>query len=73
MFQQAIRKFKLGALVLDDPNPTAELEEVQRLLAKQFPQVRHTHIYSSDGIVSEVNGAQVVTYEFIVPPVSVNG
>lgn len=73
MFQKAKRQFKLGALVLDDPNPTADLQECQRLIAKQFPQVRHTHVYSSDGVASEVNGVQVVTYEFIVPPVSVNG
>ncbi len=71
--QQLIRKFKLGALVLDDPSPESNVQEVQRILARQYPQVRHTTIWEQDGEVTELNGVMTVLHTFVLPPLSING
>lgn len=67
------RKFKLGRLFLDDPDPTASLHDVRGLHAKDFPVVRQTTVFDNDGVPDEVDGMPVLLFEYIVPPVKVNG
>lgn len=67
------RKFKIGALVLDDPNPSISINEVQEIHSKLFPQVRFTTIFNSDGQVGLHEEKTVLMFEYILPPVSVNG
>ena len=69
--QQLARKFKIGALELEDPNPFGTLDDVQAALAAQFPMLRHTRIFESDATPSACGGFLV--YEFILPPVKTQG
>lgn len=72
-----LRKFKIGALVLDDPNPSLSVSQVQEVHAKQFPQVRFTTIFNSDGVIvddaTQNSVAPYLLFEYVIPPVSVNG
>lgn len=65
------RQFKIGVAVINDPAPTASLDEVQRLLSQQYPMLRHTTIYEEDGIVSQEGTAVVYTFQLV--PVKVKG
>lgn len=71
------RKFKVGTLVLDDPSQNLEqlldINEVHRIHAQQYPQLRHTHIWNEDGEISEHNGEQVILFQYYLAPISVNG
>lgn len=69
--KQLPRKFKIGVTILDDPMPNCELEYVQSTLAQQFPMLRHTHIYESDGVLSDC--ATFIQYTIVLPPVKVQG
>ncbi|SUJ10505.1 PRTRC system protein C [Shewanella morhuae] len=68
---QLTRQFKIGAALIADPAPLADLDEVQRILTQQYPMVRHTRLYIEDGVVNEA-GTEI-TYEFQLVPVKVKG
>ncbi len=65
------RKFKIGAAIINDPSPQADLDEVQRILTQQFPMLRHTRIYIEDGVLNDT--ATEITYDFPLVPVKVKG
>lgn len=69
--QRLSRKFKIGALELQDPIPNGSLEEVQELLTVQYPTLRHTKIFESGGVISTCGAFMV--YEFIIQPVKTQG
>ena len=66
-FKQLSRKFKVGATELADPLPGGTLNQVQELIAQQFPPVRHTCIFESDGRLSPCGG--FIVYDIKPPPV----
>lgn len=63
------RVFKLGATEIVDANPTMSLDDAVRILAKQYPQFRHTRLYPEDGNV--VDGKWV--YDVPLMPAKTNG
>lgn len=65
------RKFIVKGVVLDDPNPSADLDEVLALLANDHPPLRHTKIFDSDARISSDNS--YIQYEVIFPPVKTDG
>lgn len=65
------RKFKIGAALLEDPAPTASIEEVSRMLSQQYPMIRHTTLYEEDGVPS-ADGKSLV-YEYQLIPVKTQG
>ena len=65
------RKFILGSIELADPIPSGSLDEVVELLSTQYPMVRFTRIYESDGILSSCG--RYMEYTIQVPPVKTNG
>lgn len=67
------RKFKIGALVLDDPDPKLTIDKVREIHAKQYPLVRGVTLWESDGQLTELDGNQVLLYTYTLPPTSVNG
>jgi len=71
------RKFQIGSLVLNDPSTDMgqplPVEEVHKLHARQYPQVRHTHLWTEDGELTQHEGEDVMMYRYILAPVSVNG
>lgn len=69
--QAMTRKFKLGAMLLEDPMPTGTLNEVVEVLSGQFPMVRFTSIFESDAQLSSCNSYLI--YDIKLPPVKVNG
>ncbi|KJG37652.1 hypothetical protein UA32_11845 [Photobacterium angustum] len=73
MLQKIKRKFKIGALMLDDPNPDLTIDQVREIHSKQYPLVRGVTLWESDGEVAEHNGEQVFLYTYNLPPTSVNG
>lgn len=71
--QTLVRKFKLGSLVLDDPSPSSDVDEVRRIHSDNYPQVRHTTIWDQDGVPVELNGEIVLMFHYQLPPIKVNG
>ncbi|MCQ1058373.1 PRTRC system protein C [Photobacterium sp. ZSDE20] len=71
--KQLKRIFQLGALSLDDPDPTMTVAEVKRVHSQQFPQVRFTTLYAEDGVPKDIAGDTVLLFEYVLPPVSTNG
>lgn len=69
--KRLLRKFKVGALELADPAPNCSLNEVHELLVGQYPMLRHTQIFESDGVISSCGNFMV--YEYIVQPVKTQG
>ena len=65
------RKFKIGVALIADPAPDASLDEVQRILIQQYPMLRHTRIYESDGRLNA--DASAIEYEFQLIPVKTKG
>lgn len=44
-----LRKFKIGKLLVDDPNPMeTDLNKVFELLVAKFPHIRYSGLFSSD-------------------------
>ena len=70
-FKKLQRKFKVGVTLLDDPLPNGTLEQVHELLSMQHPLIRHTHIFESDGRLSDCKTHML--YTIVLPPVKVNG
>lgn len=70
------RKFMIGTLILDDPSQNLsqplDINEMHRIHAQQYPQVRHTHIWNEDGEITDHDGEQVIMFKYNLPPVSVN-
>lgn len=48
--QNAIRKFKLGASIIDDPAPNLSFEESYKLLCQAYPLARHTVMFEEDAL-----------------------
>lgn len=69
--QALLRKFKIGAAVVDDPAPNATLSEVQRMLTQRFPMLRHTRIYNEDAVLSP--DGQSLIFEFPLVPAKTLG
>lgn len=65
------RKFKIGATLLPDPNPSMPLEVVHETLSTQFPMIRHSHIFESDARVSLCG--TFLEYTIVLPPVKTQG
>lgn len=65
------RKFHLGSIELADPLPSGTLDEVVELLSTQYPMVRFTRIFESDGVLSSCGKS--MEYKIQVPPVKTNG
>ncbi|MBB1388314.1 hypothetical protein ACRN9Z_16535 [Shewanella frigidimarina] len=65
------RKFKIGAAIINDPAPQADIDEVQRILTQQFPMLRHTRLYIEDGVLNE--SATEIVYDFPLIPVKTKG
>lgn len=63
------RTFKIGSAIVDDPAPSLSLEQVQQLLSTTYPAVRWTTVYDTDGCLV----GDTLQYEFVLPPVKVNG
>ncbi|WP_288987620.1 PRTRC system protein C [uncultured Pseudoalteromonas sp.] len=70
-FQTLPRKFKLGAMSLEDPMPSGSLDQVVEVFGEQYPMVRFTRIFESDAVVSQCG--LFLEYEIKLPPVKVNG
>lgn len=73
MLNQLIRKFQIGSLVLDDPSPTMSISEVHEVHCKQYPTLRSTTLFNSDGVIGEVAGETCILFTYVMPPASVNG
>lgn len=71
--QQLERKFKIGALILNDPNPSLTIDQVREIHAKQYPLVRSVKLWESDGNIEMFDGYNVLMYTYSMPPTSVNG
>ena len=69
-FTAAVRVFKMGATLIPDPMPTASLNEVVRMLSRQFPAFRHTKLYEEDG---RANERGEIVYDLILPEPKVKG
>lgn len=69
--QSLPRKFKLGATLLPDPNPSMSLDQVHETLSAQFPMMRHTHIFESDARLSKCG--KYLEYPIVLPPVKTKG
>ncbi|MDA0152440.1 hypothetical protein OH460_09005 [Vibrio sp. Makdt] len=67
------RKFQIGRIVLDDPDPTATVDQVRELHSNDYPMVRHTSIFEGDGVPEEVKGEMVLLYKYVLPPTKING
>ena len=64
------RKFQIGTVTVEDPNPLSSLQDVFALLVARFPQVRFSSLLESDG---EAVDAETVLYRIPLPPVKTNG
>ncbi|WP_270820066.1 hypothetical protein [Aeromonas sp. Y311-2] len=63
------RTFKIGSAIIDDPVPGFPLDVAQQILSATYPQVRWTRIFDSDGQLV----GDSLQYEFLIPPVKING
>ncbi|EGR4213419.1 hypothetical protein NTH44_003592 [Vibrio metoecus] len=63
------RHWKIGALVIEDPCYMLPFKQAFEMLAKTYPQVRHTQMFESDGAV--VDGK--LLYEIPTIPPKTNG
>ncbi|WP_100915910.1 PRTRC system protein C [Pseudoalteromonas spongiae] len=70
-FKKLPRKFKIGAMLLEDPVPTGDLNQVHEILATQYPMIRHTHIFESDAVLSGCG--TYLEYSIKLPPAKTNG
>ncbi|GAA5138621.1 PRTRC system protein C [Thalassotalea piscium] len=70
-FKNLPRKFKIGATIIEDPSPTSNLDQVHEILAQQYPLLRNTHIFESDGRLSQCG--TYIEYEIVLPPVKTQG
>ncbi|WP_428774869.1 hypothetical protein [Vibrio sp.] len=68
--QQVQRIWKIGAARITDPCSALPFAQSFEILAKSHPQVRHTTVFESDGIVQE-DGS--VLYEIQLLPAKTNG
>lgn len=71
VISRLVRKFKVGALELSDPLPASSLDDVHEVLVAQYPTLRHTRLFESDGVVSPCN--TFILYEFVLQPVKTQG
>lgn len=69
--QRLPRKFTMGATELADPAPSLPLAQVHELFVQQFPIMRQTHIFESDGRLSDCGG--FIEYTIVLPPVKTQG
>jgi hypothetical protein len=65
------RRFIIGKLKLNDPLPDGSLDEVHAVLSQDHPNLRHTHIFESDGGISECGA--YIDYHVVLQPVKTNG
>ena len=57
------RKFKVGTIMIDDPNPNFTLAEVQKFLSIQYPEITNSSTHGP--IIQNIEGkdVQVFSYE----------
>jgi hypothetical protein len=64
------RVFGIGTLTVDDPAPLGSLQDAFELLVQRFPQLRHSAVFESDGVVVD---EQTVRYAIPLVPAKTNG
>lgn len=67
------RKFKIGRLVLDDPNPDYSLTQVLETHVPDYPQLRHTQVFDMDGVPELIDGVMCLVFAYQLPPIKING
>ena len=66
------RVFNIGSVKnIADPAPQSPLKVAVEFLTASFPQLRHTRLYDSDGVLS-VDGLELV-FDVPLPTAKVNG
>ena len=65
-----VRKFKMGARIIDAPLPNQNLEDNVRHLSIEFPMFRWTNVLEED---AELQDDGTVLYELRLPPAKSNG
>lgn len=65
------RRFIIKDVIIADPNPLADLDEVLELLSHDHPALRHTKIFDSDARIS--SDRLFVEYRIVFPPVKTDG
>lgn len=66
----AIRKFQIGARLVDAPLPDADLQTNVKLLMPNFPVLRMTTVLESDAVAMP-DGS--IHYAVVMPPAKING
>lgn len=67
---QPLRKFQIGARLVDAPLPTADLQTNVKALMPNFPVLRMTTVLESDAVVMQ-DGS--IHYCVHIPPAKTNG
>jgi hypothetical protein len=66
------RMFKIGAVSgIQDPAPGQPLKTAIEFLTASYPQLRHTRLYDSDGVVQ--NDGKTILFDVPLPTAKVNG
>lgn len=66
------RLFNIGKVKnIADPAPGQPLRTAVEFLTSSFPQLRHTRIYDSDGVLSE--DGKTIVFDVPLPTAKVNG
>lgn len=66
------RLFNIGSVMnIADPAPQSPLKVAVEYLTASFPQLRHTRIYDSDGVLSDDGKSLIFTVP--LPTAKVNG
>tara|TARA_X000000950_G_C13503687_1_gene492791 strand:+ start:323 stop:529 length:207 start_codon:yes stop_codon:yes gene_type:complete len=66
------RLFNIGKVKnIADPAPNGTLAQAVEFLTASYPQLRHTRIYESDGVLSE--DGKTLVFDVPLPTAKVNG
>ena len=66
------RVFNIGSVKgVADPAPQSSLSTAIEFLTASFPQLRHTRVYESDGVVQE--DGKTLLFDIPLPKAKVNG
>jgi hypothetical protein len=61
------RAFKIGATEYKDPYPNGTLDDCHEHFSQSFPQLRHTKLFESDGVINESMTKEIFTFQMLPP------